>query len=106
MADCKPERVRGDLRLMSRVLRERWPVTQESMERVYARVEDVALNFPDAAISIQAAKLIATMHGQNQKDEPNVQQIEHHHTHEIGPVTESNFADAKRQLVARIGRAG
>ena len=104
LADCKPERIRGDLRLMRRVLRERWPVTQESMDRVYARVEKIALDSLDPAISVQAAKLIATMHGQNQKDEPQVQQIEHHHRHEIETVTAENI-DAKRlELHQRLDR--
>jgi hypothetical protein len=93
LVETKPERVRGDLRLIRRAIRERWPTTQESMAKIYGRVESVALNNPDDEIAINAARLITVMHGQNQKDEP--QQVEHHHTHELEPITAENV-DAKR----------
>jgi hypothetical protein len=34
------------------------------------------------------------------------QQVEHHHTHELGPVTVDNFAESKRKLAERIARLG
>lgn len=102
LVDCKPERVRGDMRLLSRALRERWPVTQESMENVYRRVEKIALEFPDPVISLQASKLIATMHGQNQKDDPQIQQVEHHHS--VEPITAENLDEQRTELHRRLDR--
>ena len=93
-----------DIRLIERARKERWPVTQESMDRIYQRVEEIALTFPDVAISVQAAKLITAMHGQNQKDEPSLQQVEHHHTHEVDHVTADNIESKRAELHSRLDR--
>lgn len=57
---------------------------------------------------LQAGKLLLAFMEYNKsvRQEAVPQQIEHHHTHELGPVTEQNFAEVKRQLVARISGAG
>ena len=102
LVDRKPESVRGDMRLVGRALRERWPVTQQSMDNVFRKVEEIALTFPDPVISLQAAKLIATMHGQNQKDDPHVQQIEHHHMHELETITVANLEQQRIGLHQRL----
>jgi hypothetical protein len=102
LVDNRPERVRGDMRLIGRALKERWPVTQESMDNVFRKVEEIALTFPDPVVSLQAAKLIATMHGQNQKDEPQIQQIEHHHS--VEAITVENIDEQRTELHRRLNR--
>lgn len=97
-----------DLQLVGRARREGWLRDPADMQRIADRVVSIALTSPFDEIALKAAAEVRQMVAQDLKIEADgiPQQIEHHHTHEIGPVTEQNFADAKRQLVARIGRAG
>jgi hypothetical protein len=78
------------------------------MQRIASRVVKIALNTPDEELAVRAAAEVRQMVAQDLKIEADgmPQQIEHHHTHELGPVTADNFAESKRKLAERIARLG
>lgn len=106
-----------DCGLIRRAIRERWPVPDEYrhkiadrlMEVIEKRTVDVPMKdgvFPSEAVAdanaIAASKTFVAMAAQNQKDDP--VPVEHHHTHEIGPVTADNLAEYKRRALAELDR--
>jgi hypothetical protein len=78
------------------------------MRRIADRVVKIALETPDDELAIKAAAEVRQMVAQDLKIEADgqPQQVEHHHTHELGPVTADNFAESKRKLAERIARLG
>lgn len=103
LVDEKPQRVRQDLLLLRRANRERWPIPQHVMDQVTERVIRVALQNPDDAIALDAAKLIKAMVAQNHAQEPDEpRKVEHHHVHELGPVTAENIEQHRQLRIARL----
>ena len=103
----QPIRVIGrDLQLVGRARREGWLRDPEDMQRISDRVVSIALNSPFDEIALKAAAEVRQMVAQDLKIEADglPQQIEHHHTHDIGPVTADNLAEHKRRLLAELGR--
>jgi hypothetical protein len=78
------------------------------MQKIADRVVKIALTNPDDKLALDAAAEVRQMVAQDLKIEADgvPQQIEHHHTHELGPVTADNFAESKRKLAERIARLG
>ena len=109
LCEDQPKRVIvRDLQLVARARREGWLRDPEDMRRIADRVVKIALETPDDELAIKAAAEVRQMVAQDLKMESDgqPQQIEHHHTHELGPVTADNFAESKRKLAERIARLG
>jgi len=109
LCEDQPVRViQRDLQLVRRARREGWLRDVSVMQKIADRVVSIALNNPDDKLALDAAAEVRQMVAQDLKIEADgiPQQIEHHHTHELGPVTVDNFAESKRKLSERIARLG
>ena len=109
LCEDQPVRViQRDLQLIGRARRQGWLSDPSDMRRIADRVVKIALTTPDDELAIRAAAEVRQMVAQDLKIEADgiPQQIEHHHTHELGPVTVDNFAESKRKLAERIARLG
>ena len=109
LCEDQPRRVIvRDLQLVARARREGWLRDPEDMRRIADRVVRIALETPDDELAIKAAAEVRQMVAQDLKIKADgqPQQVEHHHTHEFGPVTADNFAESKRKLAERIARLG
>jgi hypothetical protein len=96
---------RADLRQVEMAIRRDWKIPDQLMEALPRVAGAMALKGKPRD-QIAAMKVLLAMKEQNNKSEPVPQQIEHHHTHELGPVTADNFAESKRKLAERIARLG
>lgn len=108
---CEEQPVRvlqRDLQLIGRARREGWLRDPADMQRIADRVVNIALFTPDEKLAVSAAAEVRQMVAQDLKIESDgiPQQIEHHHTHELSPVTAENFERSKQQLAERIARLG
>lgn len=109
LCEDQPVRViQRDLQLVRRARREGWLRDVSVMQKIADRVVNIALHNPDDKLALDAAAEVRQMVAQDLKIEADgiPQQIEHHHTHELGPVTVDNFAESKRKLSERIARLG
>ena len=109
LCEDQPVRViQRDLQLVRRARREGWLSDPSVMQKIADRVVKIALHNPDDKLALDAAAEVRQMVAQDLKIEADgiPQQIEHHHTHELGPVTANNFAESKQQLAERIARLG
>ena len=109
LCEDQPVRViQRDLQLVRRARREGWLRDVSVMQKIADRVVSIALNNPDDKLALDAAAEVRQMVAQDLKIEADgiPQQVEHHHTHELGPVTVDNFAESKRKLAERIARLG
>lgn len=109
LCEDQPVRViQRDLQLVRRARREGWLRDLTVMQKIADRVVNIALTNPDDKLALDAAAEVRQMVAQDLKIEADgvPQQIEHHHTHELGPVTANNFAESKQQLAERIARLG
>ena len=109
LCEDQPVRViQRDLQLVRRARREGWLRDLTVMQKIADRVVNIALTNPDDKLALDAAAEVRQMVAQDLKIEGDgvPQQIEHHHTHELGPVTANNFAESKQQLAERIARLG
>ena len=109
LCEDQPVRViQRDLQLVRRARREGWLRDVSVMQKIADRVVNIALHNPDDKLALDAAAEVRQMVAQDLKIEADgiPQQIEHHHTHELGPVTANNFAESKQQLAERIARLG
>ena len=109
LCEDQPVRViQRDLQLVRRARREGWLRDVSVMHKIADRVVNIALHNPDDKLALDAAAEVRQMVAQDLKIEADgiPQQIEHHHTHELGPVTVDNFAESKRKLSERIARLG
>lgn len=77
------------------------------MQRIASRVVKIALTTPDEELAVRAAAEVRQMVAQDLKIEADgvPQQIEHHHTHSIGPVTEENIEAQRAIRLARLTRS-
>ncbi len=109
LCEDQPKRIISrDLQLVARARREGWLRDPGDMQRIADRVVKIALETPDEKLAIAAAAEVRQMVAQDLKIEGDgiPQQVQHHHTHELGPVTADNFAESKRKLAERIARLG
>ena len=109
LCEDQPVRViQRDLQLVRRARRGGWLRDVSVMQKIADRVVNIALHNPDDKLALDAAAEVRQMVAQDLKIEADgiPQQIEHHHTHELGPVTVDNFAESKRKLSERIARLG
>ena len=109
LCEDQPVRViQRDLQLVAKARREGWLSDPSVMQKIADRVVNIAINSPFDEVALKAAAEVRQMVAQDLKIECEgiPQQIEHHHTHELGPVTANNFAESKQQLAERIARLG
>jgi hypothetical protein len=109
LCEDQPVRViQRDLQLVGRARREGWLRDPGVMQKIADRVVKIALTSPDEKLALDAASEVRQMVAQDLKIEADgiPQQVEHRHTHELGPVTADNFAESKRKLAERIARLG
>lgn len=102
-------RLHADLKLVQRALKEKWPITQEVMDRLFSRVADIALQNPDDAVALKAVDSVLKMQAANMRAEPVAQEVEHKHLHAVAVCNvESDAAsnDYKQRLLAKINRVG
>ena len=107
LCEDQPVRViQRDLQLVRRARREGWLRDLTVMQKIADRVVNIALTNPDDKLALDAAAEVRQMVAQDLKIEADgvPQQVEHYHTHELGPVTANNFAESKQQLAERIAR--
>lgn len=100
-----PGHARADIRLVETAIRKGWQIPDQLFE-VLPKVAGAMAVKGKPRDQIAAMKVLLAMKEQNESAEPIPQQIEHHHTHELGPVTANNFAESKQQLAERIARLG
>lgn len=102
-----PGHTRADLAIIRKAVKEGWEIPEQLLEALPKVAGSIALDKKEKAQNrLKAIETIIKMKGQNDASEPQPQQIEHHHTHELGPVTANNFAESKQQLAERIARLG
>ena len=102
-----PGHTRADLATVRRGIREGWDIPEQLLAALPKVAGGIALDKKEKTQNrLKAIETIIKMKGQNDSLEPSLQQIEHHHTHELGPVTANNFAESKQQLAERIARLG
>lgn len=106
-----------DLALISRAHREGWNVPVELRNSLLKRIAKIAeketvtvatkdgvaqVDGPADANAIRAGELVAKMMDHDAKLSPSV--VEHHHTIELGPVTEANIEEHRRMRAERLAR--
>jgi hypothetical protein len=102
-----PGHTRADLAMIRKAVKEGWEIPEQMLAALPKVAASIALNREEKTQNrLKAIETIIKMKGQNDASEPQPQQIEHHHTHELGPVTVDNFAESKRKLAERIARLG
>lgn len=105
LCEDQPRRVIcRDLQLVARARREGWLRDPGDMQRIADRVVKIALTTPDDDLAIKAASEVRQMVAQDLKIESDgiPQQVEHHHTHELGPVTEANIEQHRAKRFADL----
>ena len=100
-----PGHSREDLRMVETAIRKGWQIPDQLLEALPKVAGAMALKGKPRD-QIAAMKVLLAMKEQNESTEPTYQQIEHHHTHELSPVTAENFERSKQQLAERIARLG
>jgi hypothetical protein len=99
-----PNRTRSDLIMVERAIKKGWQIPDvvfENLPKVIAKIAGTGNNRE----RIRAASVLLAMNEANQKLEPPaVKHVEHHHTHQVTPVTAENIDERKQKLAARIAR--
>ena len=101
-----PGHVRQDLAYIRQAIRNGWDIPEALLSALPKVAGAMALDKKEkSAIRLKAIDTILKMKGQNDDLEPLPQQIEHHHTHEIGPITAENIEQQRAARLARYGSA-
>lgn len=115
-----PREISREIALVNRARRERWPIPEDRrarlVDRLFAITEKesvTALDSTGTAVELEdvadknaiaAAKVLVAMDSENAKQDP--APVEHHHTHELGPVTAENLEQHRQRLLERADRLG
>ena len=102
----EPGQLTPDLRLIQRAVREGWKIPEGLLKALPAAMGQIVLQQNEAKTHfsykprerIQAARVLALLHGQNQRDDPAVQRHEHAHFLAI--------ERRKQRLLERLNREG
>lgn len=92
---------RGDLQMVRTAIRKGWQIPDQLLEALPKVAGAMALKGKPRD-QIAAMKVLLAMKEQNESAEPTFQQVEHHHTHDIGPVTEDNIEAQRAKRLARL----
>ena len=98
-----PGHIRQDLAEIERSLRRGFEIPDVLYQRT-AHVVGKLLNEGKAREKLAAARVVIALAEFNRSLEPVPSQVEHehHHTHDIGPVTESNIEAQRAKRSARL----
>jgi hypothetical protein len=99
-----PSHTRADLATVRRAIREGWDIPEQLLSALPKVAGAMAVKGKPRD-QIAAMKVLLAMKEQNDRQEPTPQQIEHHHTHNIGPVTEENIEAQRAIRLARLTRS-
>ncbi len=99
-----PYRVSRDIDLVRRARREGWLKDPGDMQRVATRIVEIALTTPDEKVAVLAATELRQMVAQDLAEEARgrPELVAHHHTHEIGPATETTIEAKRAKRLARL----
>lgn len=97
---------REHLRMIEMSVRRGWAIRDQAFTALPDAMLSLALDKGhDPRVRVAAGRVVVIMHGQNKDDEePRIR--EHHHVHDLGPVTLENMEDRKRALAARLDALG
>jgi hypothetical protein len=102
-----PAHFRRDLATVRRGIREGWDIPEQLLTALPKIVGFMALNANEkTTVRLKAIETLIKMKAQNDSLEPVTQQVDHHHTIEVGQITADNFAESKRKLAERIAALG
>ena len=94
---------RSDLRMIETAIRKGWKIPDDLLETLPTTAAEIAAKGKPRD-QIAAMSLLVKMKEQNDKAEPQAtKQVEHHHVHELGPVTADNLLEHKRRLLEEFG---
>ena len=96
-----PGHIRSDLRQIESAIRRGFDIPDVLYQRT-AHVVGKLLNEGKAREKLAAARVVIALAEFNRSLEPVPAQIEHHHTHDIGPVTEDNLEAQRAIRLARL----
>jgi hypothetical protein len=96
-----PSHTRQDLAEIERSLRRGFEIPDVLYQRT-AHVVGKLLNEGKAREKLAAARVVIALAEFNRSLQPLPAQVEHHHTHDIGPVTESNIEAQRAKRSARL----
>ena len=89
--------------MINAAIKQGWDIPRELMTQLPSVMSDIIFDERvDPKIKISAAKVIVSMHGQNQKDSPVVSITDHQHSVRFDPVVANTLEDRKRQIASRI----
>ena len=93
-----------DTRLIERALRERWPIPAQHREAILQRQTLIAAGgVKGTSPREETSAFLALLHADRLNHEAAVGvRHEHHHTHELGPVTENNLEEHRAARAARL----
>ena len=95
---------RSDLRMIGMAIRRGWKIPETIMEQLPEVLANLATKSEDDRTRIGAARVLVAMHGQNQNEEPVTKYVEHHHAHELGPVTGETIDERRARLHQQLDR--
>ena len=96
-----PKHIRGDLRQIEQSLRRGFDIPDLLFNRTAHVVGQLLKDGKPAREQLAAARVVIALAEYNRSLQPLPAQVEHHHTHDIGPVTEANI---EQQRAARSAR--
>lgn len=94
---------RSDLRLIETAIRKGWQIPDQLLEALPKTAAVIALKGKPRE-QIAAMSLLVKMKEQNEKADPQPQQVQHTHVHELGPVTADNIEQHRQLRLERIAR--
>ena len=93
---------RSDLRLLERAVKNGWDIPEALLSALPKIAGSLALNGAPRE-RIRAMEVLIKMKAQNEQLQPQpVQQVQHTHVHELGPVTADNIEQHRQLRLARI----
>jgi hypothetical protein len=99
-----PKHIRGDLRQIEQSLRRGFDIPDLLFSRTAHVVGQLLKDGKPAREQLAAARVVIALAEYNRSLQPSPAQVEHehHHTHDIGPVTESNIEAQRAKRSARL----
>lgn len=99
-----PHNRRSDIRMIGMAIRRGWKIPEAIMDQLPKVLANLVVKSEDDRTKIGAARVLVAMHGQNQSEEPVTKFVEHHHAHELGPVTGETIDERRIRLHQQLDR--
>lgn len=99
-----PQNRRSDIRMIGMAIRQGWKIPEAIMDQLPKVLANLVVKSEDDRTKIGAARVLVAMHGQNQNEEPVTKFVEHHHAHELGPVTGESIDERRIRLHQQLDR--